>query len=72
MNIARSFARSYPVLLLDEPTASLDATNRETVVSLIAEAREAGAAIVAICHDAPVRNAIATRLFDVTEFRAAA
>jgi len=72
VNIARSFARSYPVLLLDEPTASLDATNRETVVSLIAEAREAGAAIVAICHDAPVRNAIATRLFDVTEFRAAA
>jgi alpha-D-ribose 1-methylphosphonate 5-triphosphate synthase subunit PhnL len=72
VNIARSFVRSYPVILLDEPTASLDAANRDTVVALINEARAAGSAIVAICHDAPVRDAIATRLFDVTEFRAAA
>ena len=72
VNIARSFIRSFPILLLDEPTASLDQANRETVVALITEAREAGAAIVAICHDAPVRDAIATRLFDVTEFATAA
>lgn len=72
VNIARSFIRSFPVLLLDEPTASLDQANRETVIGLVNEAREAGAAIVAICHDAPVRDAIATRLFDVTEFAAAA
>ncbi len=71
VNIARSFVRSYPVMLLDEPTASLDAANRDTVVVLINEARNAGSAIVAICHDAPVRDAIATRLFDVTEFQAA-
>jgi len=72
VNIARSFIRSFPVLLLDEPTASLDQANRETVIGLVNEARQAGAAIVAICHDAPVRDAIATRLFDVTEFAAAA
>ena len=28
VNIARSFIRNYPVMLLDEPTASLDAENR--------------------------------------------
>ena len=72
VNIARSFIRAFPILLLDEPTASLDQANRETVVALITEAREAGTAIVAICHDAPVRDAIATSLFDVTEFAAAA
>ena len=72
VNIARSFVRHYPILLLDEPTASLDQANRDTVVALINEARQAGTAIVAICHDAPVRDAIATRLFDVTEFQAAA
>jgi alpha-D-ribose 1-methylphosphonate 5-triphosphate synthase subunit PhnL len=72
VNIARSFVRAYPILLLDEPTASLDQANREAVVALITEARETGAAIVAICHDAPVRDAIATSLFDVTEFAAAA
>lgn len=72
VNIARSFVRHYPILLLDEPTASLDQANRDTVVALINEARQAGTAIVAICHDTPVRDAIATRLFDVTEFQAAA
>ena len=72
VNIARSFIRSYPIVLLDEPTASLDAANRDTVVALINEARAAGSALVAICHDAPVRDAIATRLLDVTEFQAAA
>ena len=72
VNIARSFVRSYPIVLLDEPTASLDAANRDTVVSLINEARAAGSALVAICHDAPVRDAIASRLLDVTEFQAAA
>ena len=72
VNIARSFVRSYPIVLLDEPTASLDAANRNTVVALINEARQAGTALVAICHDAPVRDAIATRLLDVTEFQAAA
>ena len=72
VNIARSFVRSYPILLLDEPTASLDAANRDTVIALINEARAAGSALIAICHDAPVRDAIATRTLDVTEFRAAA
>jgi alpha-D-ribose 1-methylphosphonate 5-triphosphate synthase subunit PhnL len=72
VNIARSFIRSYPIVLLDEPTASLDAANRDTVVALINEVRQAGTALVAICHDAPVRDAIATRLLDVTEFQAAA
>jgi alpha-D-ribose 1-methylphosphonate 5-triphosphate synthase subunit PhnL len=72
VNIARCFVRSYPIVLLDEPTASLDDANRDTVVALINEARTAGSALVAICHDAPVRDAIATRLLDVMEFQAAA
>ena len=33
VNIARGFAYEYPAMLLDEPTASLDAANRETVLS---------------------------------------
>ena len=63
VNIARGFIRRFPVLLLDEPTAALDAANREIVANLIAEAREAGTAIVGIFHDAEVRNRVATRLF---------
>jgi alpha-D-ribose 1-methylphosphonate 5-triphosphate synthase subunit PhnL len=72
VNIARSFVREYPVLLLDEPTASLDAANRAIVVDLIKAALAKGAAMVGIFHDLDVRDAVATRLFNVTEFKAAA
>lgn len=72
VNIARSFIRNYPVLLLDEPTASLDAENRAIVVSLIREALAGGAAMIGIFHDHDVRDAVATRLFSVTDFKAAA
>lgn len=72
VNVARGFAADYPILLLDEPTASLDAANRDTVVALINEARERGAAIVGIFHDAAVREAVATRTFDIEGVRTAA
>ena len=68
VNIARCFAHSYPALLLDEPTASLDATNRETVLSLIEEAKAGGAAIVGIFHDLDARVRVADREIDVTRF----
>ena len=68
VNIARGFAHAYPVLLLDEPTASLDATNRAVVLALIAEAKARGAAILGIFHDEPARAQVCDRLVDVTGF----
>lgn len=68
VNIARGFALEYPALLLDEPTASLDATNRETVLTLIEEAKARGAAIIGIFHDAPARRRVADREIDVAAF----
>jgi alpha-D-ribose 1-methylphosphonate 5-triphosphate synthase subunit PhnL len=65
VNIARGFIVDYPVLLLDEPTASLDATNSAVVVNLIQEAKERGAAIVGIFHDEATRDQVADRLYDV-------
>jgi len=72
VNIARSFIRNYPVMLLDEPTASLDAENRAIVVQLIRQALDRGAAMIGIFHDHDVRDSVATRLFSVSEFKAAA
>jgi alpha-D-ribose 1-methylphosphonate 5-triphosphate synthase subunit PhnL len=72
INLARGFAAEYPVLLLDEPTASLDAANREVVIALIAEAKARGAAIVGIFHDFEVRDRVADRLFDVLPLQDAA
>jgi alpha-D-ribose 1-methylphosphonate 5-triphosphate synthase subunit PhnL len=65
VNIARTLISDYPVLLLDEPTASLDESNRATVIGMINAARERGAAIVGIFHDEYVRSALATRLFPI-------
>jgi alpha-D-ribose 1-methylphosphonate 5-triphosphate synthase subunit PhnL len=61
VNIARGLVQPSRLLLLDEPTASLDAANRRVVVELILEARAAGTAIVGIFHDEEVRDAVATR-----------
>jgi alpha-D-ribose 1-methylphosphonate 5-triphosphate synthase subunit PhnL len=69
VNIARGFITDHPVLLLDEPTASLDAQNRETVLRLIEEARDRGAAIVGIFHDEAARERLCDREVDVTAFR---
>lgn len=68
VNIARGFAHSFPALLLDEPTASLDATNREVVLSLIEDAKARGAAIVGIFHDEAARERVCDREIDVTGF----
>ena len=68
VNIARGFAYTYPALLLDEPTASLDPVNREVVLSLIEEAKANGAAIVGIFHDVEARARVADREVDIGRF----
>ena len=72
VNIARGFIPDLPILLLDEPTASLDAANRAVVVELIEEKKRQGVAMVAIVHDDEIRHLIADRIIDVTGFAAAA
>ncbi|MEL6679350.1 MAG: phosphonate C-P lyase system protein PhnL [Pseudomonadota bacterium] len=74
VNIARGFAHAYPALLLDEPTASLDPTNREVVLHLIEAAKTRGAAIIGIFHDEAARARLCDREIDVSQFapRAAA
>lgn len=68
VNIARGFIHDWPVMLLDEPTASLDAANRAVVLDLIAQAKVRGAAILGIFHDEGARAAVCDRLVDVTGF----
>ncbi|WP_380162409.1 phosphonate C-P lyase system protein PhnL [Kineococcus sp. R86509] len=68
VNIARGFLPDLPLLLLDEPTASLDARNRDVVVELIAEKRAQGVGLLGIFHDLEVRDAVADRVVDVEAF----
>ena len=68
MNIARGFAYNYPAMLLDEPTASLDAANREVVLSLIERAKARGSALIGIFHDEAARDRVCDREIDMSRF----
>jgi alpha-D-ribose 1-methylphosphonate 5-triphosphate synthase subunit PhnL len=68
VNIARGLIAEHPILILDEPTASLDARNRDVVVELINERKKAGVAMLGIFHDADVRDAVCDRSVDVQAF----
>ncbi|MEZ5652111.1 MAG: phosphonate C-P lyase system protein PhnL [Burkholderiaceae bacterium] len=65
VNIARGFVRATPLLLLDEPTASLDNANRDIVIELIVQAKAAGRTVVGIFHDEAVRAAVADDIVTV-------
>ncbi len=68
VNIARGFITNHRILLLDEPTASLDATNRRVVIEMIAAKKAEGVAMLGIFHDEEVREAVADRILDVSAF----
>ncbi|MBB3567546.1 phosphonate C-P lyase system protein PhnL [Rhizobium sp. BK491] len=68
VNIARGFITDHAILLLDEPTASLDARNRAVVVDMIEQKKGAGVALLGIFHDEEVREAVGSRILDVSQF----
>lgn len=68
VNIARGFISRHPILLLDEPTASLDAANRAVVVGMIRQKKAEGVALLGIFHDEDVRADVADRIIDVSSF----
>ena len=72
INIARSLIKPRPLLLVDEPTASLDAANTRTVVELIQEALKRGSTVLGIFHDQEVGAQVATRRIDMSQFRKSA
>ncbi|NRB32981.1 MAG: phosphonate C-P lyase system protein PhnL, partial [Rhizobiaceae bacterium] len=66
----RGFITQFPVLLLDEPTASLDTGNSEVVAELIDEKKKGGVALLGIFHGPDIRKKVADRLIDVSHFSA--
>lgn len=70
VNIARSLVAEPALLLVDEPTASLDAANRWRVVDLFNAQRARGAAILAVIHDQESAERMQTRITDIRELQA--
>lgn len=55
--VARALVTAADVVLADEPTAELDADNRQLVISLLVERARTGAAVVIASHDPDVVDA---------------
>ena len=68
VNVARGFAGGHRLLVLDEPTASLDVANRQAVIDLIVERKAMGTGFLAAFHDDDVRARVADRIVDVSLF----
>jgi alpha-D-ribose 1-methylphosphonate 5-triphosphate synthase subunit PhnL len=66
VNLARAFIARPRLLLLDEPTASLDAISKGIVLESIAEAKAAGVTIITVSHDREAIEAIADAGFSLT------
>jgi len=60
--LARALATEAPVLLADEPTASLDPRHQLTVMALLRAAAQGGSAILAIMHDLALAARFADRV----------
>ncbi len=64
--VARSIVRRTPVLLADEPTASLDPESRAAVCAAFRAAADAGATVVLATHD-PVVAGLCDLVVDLDE-----
>jgi len=67
INLARGFIASYPIYLLDEPTASLDPENRETVIQLIKEAVQKKSCVIGVFHNKSDQKRIADKTIDMSK-----
>ncbi|WP_205028098.1 ABC transporter ATP-binding protein [Oleisolibacter albus] len=60
--VARALAQGAPVLVMDEPTASLDFGNQVRVLQRVRQLRDAGHSIVLSTHDPAQAHALADRV----------
>ncbi|OQW99918.1 MAG: phosphonate C-P lyase system protein PhnL [Desulfobacteraceae bacterium A6] len=65
VNIARAVIWKPRLLLLDEPTASLDRDSVSIVVQLLREMREQGTSMIGIFHDNELMESITDRVYRV-------
>jgi iron complex transport system ATP-binding protein len=66
-HLARAFAVDAPVLLVDEPVASLDPYHQLKVMQLLGDYRDAGRLVVAVLHDLNLAFSACSRLLLMDE-----
>ena len=65
INIARAVIWEPRLLLLDEPTASLERGSQEIVIGLLRELKQKGTSMIGIFHDRASMEAIANRVLNL-------
>lgn len=63
LNLARAMVRQTKMLLLDEPTASLDQASKETVKERIHELKASGTTMVGIFHDIDFMESVVDKVY---------
>jgi alpha-D-ribose 1-methylphosphonate 5-triphosphate synthase subunit PhnL len=71
LNIVHALITKPRLLLLDEPTASLDAGHKERVINMIQALKAEGTAMIGVFHDRDTLLALADARYDLGEHRAA-
>lgn len=69
--IARALATDPPVLLMDEPTASLDPSRRTELAALVASVADHSRTLLIVTHDEDFADAVATRRLVMQDGRVA-
>jgi alpha-D-ribose 1-methylphosphonate 5-triphosphate synthase subunit PhnL len=67
LNILRALIAGPRLLLLDEPTASLDRAHKERIMGMILDLKAEGTAMVAVFHDRDALRALADTRYDLAE-----
>jgi alpha-D-ribose 1-methylphosphonate 5-triphosphate synthase subunit PhnL len=65
INVARAIIARPRLLLIDEPTASLDARTKDVVIDLIAELKATGTSVLCISHDRYTLDRMTDRIIEL-------
>lgn len=69
VNLAKALITQPRLLLLDEPTASLDSETKKIVMQALMQMKKQGTTIIGIFHDTEVMRRLVDRIFTMTAGR---
>ena len=65
LGIAAAIMEEPDIILLDEPTNSLDASGVEMVQKIVAREKERGATVILSCHDSALLESMCDEIFNI-------